>query len=102
MFDQEVMELANLSKALAHPARISILKLLTQYEDRTCKELVAELPLSQSTVSQHLKELVDGGLISRKANGAQSLYYLEGKSVKRFVELFAGIAEENIRTKLDR
>jgi hypothetical protein len=43
--------------------------------------------------------LVDGGLISRKANGAQSLYYLEGKSVKRFVELFAGIAEENIRTK---
>ena len=51
-------ELAQFSKCLANPARIEILIILSKHKDRTCKEIVAELPLSQSTVSKHLKDLL--------------------------------------------
>jgi DNA-binding transcriptional ArsR family regulator len=55
--------IANYAKALAHPARIAILKLLIQKQACICGDIVEELPLSQSTVSQHLKELKQAGLI---------------------------------------
>jgi DNA-binding transcriptional ArsR family regulator len=52
-------------KTFSHPARIQIIDILSKHKDRTCKEIVSELPLSQSTVSQHLKVL-DVGIICRK------------------------------------
>lgn len=87
-FKNSTVELAKVSKCLAHPARISIIQILSKHKDRTCKELVAELPLSQATVSQHLKELMDKGLICRKNEGAQSLYCIEWNSLERVFTLF--------------
>ena len=56
-FSQKEQELAEFAKALAHPARIAILKVLAQHNECICGQLVEVLPLAQSTVSQHLKEL---------------------------------------------
>ncbi|MFP4690808.1 MAG: ArsR/SmtB family transcription factor [Bacteroidales bacterium] len=60
---EENLRLARYCKALAHPARISILKLLLSKQSCICGDIVKELPLAQSTVSQHLKELKKAGLI---------------------------------------
>ena len=57
------IELAQICKALAHPARISIIKLLLEKDTCVCGDIVKEIPLAQSTVSQHLKELKDAGII---------------------------------------
>jgi len=60
-FTQKEQDLAAFAKALAHPARISILKVLAQRNECICGEIVDILPLAQSTVSQHLKELKQAG-----------------------------------------
>jgi len=87
-FNSKVVEIAELAKVLSHPARILIIKVLSKNKDRTCKELVAELPLSQPTVSQHLKELLNAKLICRKNFGAQSLYCIEWNQTERLFLLF--------------
>ncbi len=61
-FSVKENKLAKYAKALAHPARIAILKLLAKKATCQCGNIVEELPLSQSTVSQHLKELKEAGL----------------------------------------
>lgn len=60
---EEEKQLARFAKAIAHPARIAILKLLAKKNSCYCGNIVEELPLAQSTVSQHLKELKEAGLI---------------------------------------
>ncbi len=60
-FDTEYIELAQFAKAIAHPARIQILEHLAQQNTCVCGDIVKELPLSQSTVSQHLKALKEAG-----------------------------------------
>ncbi len=87
-YTNKVLEMADLAKAFSHPARIMIIELLFKHKDRTCKEIVAELPLSQPTVSQHLKELMEAGLICRKQFGAQSLYCVEWNQLERVFLLF--------------
>lgn len=82
------LELAQIAKCLAHPARIQIITLLSKHNDRTCKEIVAELPLSQSTVSKHLKDLLIEKVICRKTSGTQSLYTLEWNKTGRIFDLF--------------
>lgn len=62
-YEQEDIQLARYLKALAHPARIAIMKILTHRDTCICNEIVQELPLAQSTVSQHLKELKAAGLV---------------------------------------
>ena len=63
-FTVKEQELAAFAKAMSHPARIAILKILAQRNECICGEIVDVLPLAQSTVSQHLKELKEAGLIS--------------------------------------
>ena len=65
-------ELAQFAKALSHPARIAILKVLAQKNECVCGEIVEVLPLAQSTVSQHLKELKEAGLIKGTVDGPRS------------------------------
>lgn len=65
---------ANYAKALAHPARIAILRLLIKRNACICGDIVEELPLSQSTVSQHLKELKEAGLIKGEIEGKSVCY----------------------------
>ena len=66
--------IATYAKALAHPARVAILQLLVKSQSCICGDIVDELPLSQSTVSQHLKELKDAGLIKGNIEGVKVCY----------------------------
>lgn len=72
-------KLAKYAKALAHPARIAILKLLLKKQACICGDIVDELPLSQSTVSQHLKELKESGLIKGDIEGVKVCYCIDEK-----------------------
>ncbi len=76
-FEQDVWRIANYAKALAHPARIAILKILMERKACICGDIVDELPLSQSTVSQHLKELKDAGLIKGTIEGVRVCYCID-------------------------
>lgn len=69
--------IANFAKALAHPARVAILRILLKVESCYCGDIVDELPLSQSTVSQHLKELKEAGIIKGTINGAKICYCID-------------------------
>jgi DNA-binding transcriptional ArsR family regulator len=70
------------AKALAHPARIAILQFLSKKQSCMCGDIVEELPLSQSTVSQHLKELKESGLIKGEIEGAKVCYCIDEKEWK--------------------
>ena len=70
-------KVAAYAKALAHPARIAILQLLLKRNTCVCGEIVDDLPLSQSTVSQHLKELKNAGLIKGTIDGASVCYCID-------------------------
>ena len=78
-FGEKENKLARYAKALAHPARIAILQLLAQKQACVCGDLVDELPLSQSTVSQHLKELKEAGLIKGEIDGVKVCYCIDIK-----------------------
>ncbi len=66
--------LARYAKAMAHPARVAILRLLIKRQACVCGDIVDELPISQSTVSQHLKELKEAGLIQGEIDGPRVCY----------------------------
>lgn len=83
-FGQDEQELAELAKALAHPARIAILKELAKRNTCICGEIVEVLPLAQSTVSQHLKELQQAGLIQGTVEGAKSCYCINRSTFQKF------------------
>jgi DNA-binding transcriptional ArsR family regulator len=72
-------KIAKYGKALAHPARIAILELLARKQSCICGDIVDELPLSQSTVSQHLKELKEAGLIKGDIEGVKVCYCIDEK-----------------------
>ncbi|MEZ5007296.1 MAG: metalloregulator ArsR/SmtB family transcription factor [Chitinophagales bacterium] len=91
-FSNGEQEMALIGKAFAHPARVAILKVLAKYHSCLCGEIVAELPLSQSTVSQHLKELRNAGLIKGKQDGPSVTYSINtevwGSAEKRISKFF--------------
>lgn len=72
-------KIAAYAKALAHPARVAILLFLIKKQSCICGDIVNELPLSQSTVSQHLKELKASGLIKGDIDGARVCYCIDEK-----------------------
>jgi DNA-binding transcriptional ArsR family regulator len=86
--------IARYMKALAHPARIAIIRILLKRQTCICGDIVDELPLSQSTVSQHLKELKESGLIKGNIDGSSVCYCIderEWESAKECCEqLFSG------------
>jgi ArsR family transcriptional regulator len=93
----EEEQLVNISKALSHPARISILKLMLDKNTCFCGELTEEIGLSQSTISQHIKALKDAGLIYGKVEGARTCYCIDTanweKAKKIFVHYFNSLNE---------
>jgi DNA-binding transcriptional ArsR family regulator len=82
-FTKTQNELAALAKALGHPARIAILQFLASQKSCVCGDIVDKLPLSQSTVSQHLKELKKVGLIKGEIDGPTVCYCLDEKTVMK-------------------
>lgn len=82
-FTQEEIWLADIAKALSHPARIKILKILNETESCIVGTLVDKLPLAQATVSQHLKELKRVGLIEGEIDGPKICYYINPKTLTK-------------------
>lgn len=82
-FIKDDIWLADVGKALSHPARIQILKILTSIDACMCGDIVELLPLSQSTVSQHLKELKRVGLIRGDIEGPKVCYCVDNKNLQK-------------------
>ncbi len=80
-FTQEDIWLADVAKALSHPARIRILKILTRMDSCVVGSIVDQLPLAQATVSQHLKELKRVGLIQGEIDGPKICYCVNNKNL---------------------
>lgn len=81
-FSTRANRAAKYAKALGHPARIAILQFLVKQQSCMCGDIVEELPLSQSTVSQHLKELKEAGLIKGETEGVKVCYCIDPKEWK--------------------
>jgi len=82
-FSKEDIWLADITKALSHPARIRILKILTELNSCMVGSIVNQLPLAQATVSQHLKELKRVGLISGEIDGPKVCYCVNHKVLQK-------------------
>ena len=81
-FDVDTNRLAAIAKALAHPARVAILEVLIRRQACVCGDIVDELPLAQSTISQHLKELKLAGLIQGDIEGTRVCYCIDPEAWK--------------------
>ena len=87
-FSPEVNEMAQLFKALGHPARVAILEHLLEVNQCICGDLVAVTELAQPTVSQHLKELKAVGLIKGTIEGTSVCYCINEESIRRINNYF--------------
>jgi len=93
LFDKNQKRTSELMKALGHPARIAIIELLAERETCICGDITDELPLAQSTVSQHLKALKTAGIIKGEIDGVRVCYCLDDHGVKEIKELFTPLVE---------
>lgn len=84
--------MATLTKALGHPARIAIIEYLIKIDTCICGDIVNELPLAQPTVSQHLKELKNAGLIKGSIEGNSICYCVDEKAIEKLQNYFTGLA----------
>lgn len=89
LFDQEINELSHLAKAMAHPARIAILKYLVESKACVNGDFVSELGLAQATISQHLRELKAAGLIQGSVEGTRVNYCINSENWKKANVLFS-------------
>ena len=94
LFEEDEILLADMAKAIAHPARIKILKILAEKNTCICGEIVEILPLAQATVSQHLMELKKAGLVQGTISGAKSCYCINWKNFEKLEKFFGGFALE--------
>jgi ArsR family transcriptional regulator, arsenate/arsenite/antimonite-responsive transcriptional repressor len=89
--DESAEMLAQLAWAVAHPARVRIMRLLISRETCMCGEIVDHLPLAQSTVSQHLKILKESGLIQGEVDGPKVCYCINPARLNELKTLVAGL-----------
>jgi len=87
-YKKDEIILARFAKALGHPARIAILNFLAESDCCFCGEIVEELPIAQATVSQHLKELKDAGLIQGSIEPPKVRYCIDPENWKKAKKLF--------------
>jgi ArsR family transcriptional regulator, arsenate/arsenite/antimonite-responsive transcriptional repressor len=96
-FTTQQNELAILAKAIGHPARIAIIEYLLKTDSCICGDIVNELPLAQPTVSQHLKELKNAGLIKGSIEGTAICYCINQQGFNKLKGFF-----ENINSYLNK
>jgi len=101
LFDTDQKRTAELMKALGHPARIAIIELLAERENCICGDITEELPLAQSTVSQHLKALKTAGIIKGEIDGVRVCYCLDEEGIKEIKDLFSPLVE-NLTTATEK
>lgn len=93
-FTKEQNDLAVLFKAMSHPARIAIIQYLLSVDSCICGDIVNELPLAQPTVSQHLKELKNAGIIKGSIEGTAICYCLNQETISTIENYFKGITSQ--------
>jgi predicted transcriptional regulator len=89
LFTAKQIELANIAKALGHPARIAILQHLAKINTCICGDLVDVVGLAQPTISQHLKELKNADIIQGTVEGASVCYCINPKTWNKYAEVFS-------------
>jgi len=89
---------AEIAKALGHPARIAILRILANRNTCFCGDITDQIPLAQSTVSQHLKALRQAGLIKGEIEGVRTCYCLSPDGIRELKSLLSDLSEELIKT----
>ena len=99
-YSEAQINIANLCKALAHPARVAIVQYLLTQDECICGAIVEELPLSQSTVSQHLKELKKVGLIQGTVSGPKVCYCINPDAWDEFSSMIIPIFKE-VKTRIN-
>lgn len=100
-FPDKDIKLADFAKALAHPARIAILTALAEKQECICGDLVVDLPLAQSTVSQHLKALKEIGLVKGTIDGPRSRYCIDWKVFEKYQTQMENWAKKMTKLKQD-
>ena len=99
VFSLKQNQISHLAKALGHPARIAILEVLMKKEDCICGDIVDELPLAQPTVSQHLKELKNAGLIKGSIEGNTVCYCVDQKGIRKLIDYLEAVDAKLEKTK---
>ena len=92
-------ELATIAKALAHPARVAIIEYLLRVDACICGDIVDALPLAQPTVSQHLKELKNAGIIKGSIEGNAICYCIDDKTWGKFEKTFLSLFDKYSKKK---
>jgi len=93
-FSEEQNALATLAKAFGHPARVAIIEHLLKVKSCICGDLVNELPLAQPTISQHLKELKNAGIIKGSIEGNSICYCIDEQAIAKLQNYFANMAAQ--------
>lgn len=94
LFEQKQIRLAEMAKAISHPARIAILEILARRNTCICGDITGELPLAQSTVSQHLKSLKSAGIIQGEIDGVRTCYCLDEENVSELKAMLEALFED--------
>jgi predicted transcriptional regulator len=94
LFTKRQNEIAAMAKAIAHPARIAILQELLKADACICGDLVNELGLAQATISQHLKELKNVGLIQGTVEGTSVCYCIDPKTWLQYKQVFTELFKD--------
>ena len=89
--DKSAEQMAGLAWAIAHPARVRIVRLLISRNACVCGEIVDEMPLAQSTVSQHLKILKESGLVQGEVDGPKVCYCINPEKLAMLKALVASL-----------
>ena len=98
-FTTDQQELARFAKLLAHPARVAILEFLAKQQSCISGDISGELPLSRTTVSQHLQELKNNDLIHGEISGQNVCYCINWKTYNRFQKLISKFFDKVIQSK---
>jgi DNA-binding transcriptional ArsR family regulator len=98
-YSEEELLIAKFAKALSHPARVAIIKLLLQKQSCICGDIVEDLPIAQSTVSQHLKELKEAGLIKGNIDGASICYCVDTDVLQKANDILNKVLGASIQTQ---
>jgi len=99
-YSQKEINLAKYAKAVSHPARVAILNLLLKKQACVCGSIVDELPISQSTVSQHLKELKEAGLIKGEIDGTAVCYCIDEKEWAKASAMLTDLFGKAVQNKI--
>lgn len=94
LFNKQQIKTAELAKALSHPARIAILELLARRDACICEDITNQLPLAQSTVSQHLKALKSAGLIQGNIDGVRVCYCLNKENMEELKSVMGALTDK--------